>query len=344
VSLGGGRRGRVETLTRSRSRARSLGALLALAMLCGASGLGTRTASAVMVGGGGSARMDCLAVFDAPANTPAKRPKNIRCTDGDASCDADGAVNGVCEFPIAVCANSAFNPACSLSSVQAITVDHAIDDGDPKFDPALQALQARIHNEIDPPTTASDQCTAPSAFRVAIRGPFAAGVCKPSKRVVKMTTLSGLIQGKLYRDVDRMKLRCDPAPEGCSAQALFTGTFDRIQRQIFNQSCAVSGCHDSQSRTGELLLESGAAYTNLVDVAPENAAAAAAGWKRVRVLDATSGDPATSLLVQKLIGPPPGFGARMPFNAPRLDQTLIDVVQLWVAAGAPETGWVPGTD
>ena len=159
-----------------------------------------------------------------------------------------------------------------------------------------------------------------------------------------MTTISGLIQGKIYRDVDRMKLRCDPAPAGCSPQALFTGTFDRIQRQIFNQSCAVSGCHDSQSRTGDLLLESGAAYTNVVDVTPANANAAAAGWKRVHVLDATTGDPATSLLVQKLIGPPPGFGARMPFNGPKLDQTLVDIVQLWVAAGAPQTGWVPGTD
>lgn len=313
-------------------------------MLSAASGPLARTAAAVMVGGGGSARMDCLTVFDAPANIPVKRPKHIRCTDGDPTCDADGIVNGTCEFPIAVCANSTFNPGCSMSSVQAITVDHAIDDGDPKFDPDSQALQARIHNDIDPPTTDTGQCTAPSTFRVTIRGPFSAGVCKPSKRVVKITTISGLIQGKVYRDVDRLKIRCDPAPAGCSPQALFTGTFDRIQRQIFNQSCALSGCHDSQSRTGDLLLESGAAYTNLVDVAPDNAAAAGAGWKRVHVLDATTGDPATSLLVQKLIAPPPGFGARMPFNAPKLDQALVAVVQLWVAAGAPQTGWVPGTD
>ena len=58
-------------------------------------------------------------------------------------------------------------------------------------------------------------------------------------------------------------MECDPAPSGCDPMAIYTGTFDRIQRQIFNQSCAVSGCHDSQSQTGGLLLETGAAHTNL---------------------------------------------------------------------------------
>lgn len=301
-------------------------------------------AEAIVVGGGGSARIDCLAVFEAAANTPASHPKSIRCTDGDPTCDADGIVNGSCEFPVAVCANSDFSPMCSLQGVQTITIAHALDDGDPQFDPELQALQGRVLSEIDPPTNAGDLCTSPTSFHLRVRGPFAAGVCKPAKATVQMVTLSGLIDGRVYRDADRLKLRCDPAPEGCSPRAFFTGTFDRIQRQIFNESCAVSGCHDSQTRMGDLLLEPGAAYTNLVNVTPNNGNAAAAGWKRVHALDASSGDPATSLLLQKLIGPPDGFGARMPFGRPKLDQSLIDVVQLWIAAGAPATGWVPGTD
>ncbi len=324
-----------------RARRRSGAAIgLALALLAwGAPPLG-----ATIVGGGGSARGDCLAVFQAPANTPATHPRRVRCTDGDPSCDADGTVNGICEFPIAVCANSDFSPMCSLQGVQSITIAHALDDGDPKFDPELQALQSRVQNEIDPPTTVGDQCTTATTFHVTVRGPFAAGVCKPAKTVVQMVALSSLIDGRIHRDVDRLKLRCDPAPEGCSPRAFFTGTFDRIQHQVFSQSCAVSGCHDSQSRTGNLLLEPGAAYTNLVGVTPDNPAAEGAGWQRVHVLDPTSGDPATSLLMQKLLGPPPGFGARMPFGRPKLDQTLIDLVQLWIAAGAPATGWVPGTD
>jgi hypothetical protein len=205
-------------------------------------------------------------------------------------------------------------------------------------------LQARVHDEVNPPTSVGNQCTTATNFHVRVRGPFSAGVCKSTRAVVQMVTLSTLIDGRIYRDSDRLKLRCDPSPEGCSPRAFFDGTFDRIQRQIFNQSCAVSGCHDSQSRTGDLLLEPGAAYTNLVGVTPNNAAADTAGWKRVHVLDPTTGDPATSLLLQKLLGPPDGFGARMPFGRPKLDQSLIDVVQLWIAAGAPSTGWVPGTD
>jgi hypothetical protein len=313
---------------------------MALAMLACA----TPPAGAITVGGGGSARIDCLAVFEAPANSPASHPKNIRCTDGDPTCDADGVVNGVCEFPIAVCANSDFSPRCTLQGVQTITIAHALDDGDPQFNPELQALQSRVHNEVDPPTSVGNLCTTATNVHLTVRGPFAAGVCKPTKAVVQMVALSNLIDGKIYHDVDHLKLRCDPSPQGCSPRAFFSGTFDRIQHQIFSQSCAVSGCHDSQSRTGNLLLEPGAAYTNLVGVTPDNAAAANAGWKRVQVLDPTTGDPATSLLAQKLLGPPTGFGARMPFGRPKLDQSLIDVVQLWIAAGAPAAGWVPGTD
>jgi hypothetical protein len=34
----------------------------------------------------------------------------------------------------------------------------------------------------------------------------------------------------------------------------------------------------------------------------------------------------------------------MPLDRPKLDKSLIDVITLWVAAGAPAAGWVPGTD
>ncbi len=335
---------RVGSLTRKRRVAFLRAAGLATVTALLASTLAPAHVEAVVVGGGGSARLDCLAVFDVPANVPRNNSKSIRCTDGDPSCDADGVVNGACEFPIAVCANSDFSPLCTDSGVQSITIDHAVDDGDPKFRPELQALQGRVHDEIDLPTTASDQCTSPTTFRLPVRGPYGPGVCKPRKDVVRMVTISMLIDGFVYRDVDRLKVRCDPAPDGCSARSLFTSTFDRIQKQIFNQSCAVSGCHDSQTKMGGLLLESGASLTNLVDVAPTNLNANAAGWQRVHVLDASTGDPLTSLLYAKLVGPPQGFGARMPFGKPKLDQSLIDVVQLWIAAGAPANGWVPGTD
>ena len=69
--------------------------------------------------------------------------------------------------------------------------------------------------------------------------------------------------------------------------------------------------------------------------------AVGAGWTRV---DAANASPETSFLYHKLTGDLDGTqGARMPFGSAKLDQYLIDIVRLWIEAGAPDTGWVPGT-
>jgi hypothetical protein len=303
-------------------------------------------AQGVIIGGGGSSRTDCLVVLDAQVNFPPDNPKRYRCADGD-PCDADGVVNGVCAFDLTVCANSSFNPTrCTLVGVDSITVEHAVDNGDPKFDPEFQALQNRIGNGIvgpsDPPNSTPDVCALPSRVLVPVLGPFPGNLCKRGKKQVKLTSLSVPVQGVISRDRDKMKMECEPAAAGCDPMVIYAGTFDRIQRQIFDQSCALSGCHDSQSQTGGLILESGTSYTNLADVTPQMPGAAAVGWKRV---DAANASADTSYIYHKLTGDLDGTqGARMPFGRPKLDQFLIDVVRLWIEAGAPETGWVPGTD
>jgi hypothetical protein len=149
------------------------------------------------------------------------------------------------------------------------------------------------------------------------------------------------VLGVQARDRDKLKMECDPAPAGCDPMAIYAGTFDRIQRQVFDQSCAVSGCHDSQSQTGGLLLESGASYTNLVDVTPQSPGAVAAGWTRVDGLNASAD---TSFLYHKLTGDLDGTqGGRMPLIGGALDDYLIEIIRLWIEDGAPATGWVPGT-
>ncbi len=306
--------------------------------------LSASIAQALVYGGGGSSRTDCLAVFDAALNYPPDNPKRFRCKDGD-PCDADGIVNGVCAFDLTVCANSTYNPArCTLVGVDSITVDHAVDNGDRKFDPDFQALQNRINNAIvgptDPPNTDPDACTTPSQFLVPVIGPLSGNVCKRGKKQMKMTTLAVPVFGVSAKDRDKMKFECEPADVGCDPMAIYAGTFDRIQRQIFDNSCALSGCHDSQSQMGGLLLESGASYGNLIDVTPQHPGAIAAGWKRV---DATNASPDTSFLFHKLTGDLVDQGARMPFGRPALDDYLVDIIMLWIEAGAPETGWVPGT-
>src|SRR5262245_1844075 len=106
------------------------------------------SARAIVIGGGGSSRTDCLAVFDSAVNYPPDNPKRFRCKDGD-PCDADGIVNGVCAFDLTLCANSTYDPSrCTLAGVKSIVVDHAVDNGDRSFDPDFQALQNRIDNAI----------------------------------------------------------------------------------------------------------------------------------------------------------------------------------------------------
>jgi hypothetical protein len=299
-----------------------------------------------VVGGGGSASSDCLAVFDAAVNTPKSKPRHVKCTDGDPACDSDGTVNGACVIPVALCANSTALSKCTLNGVESITVDHALDNGDKKFDPQFQALQGQIDNGIQPPTDEADACTTATNFRVTIKGPVGKNHCRSNTKTVKVTTLSKLIDGKIYKDKDTIKLTCIPDPTtGCDPLTLFTGTFDRIQQQIFAQSCALSSCHDSQSKQGDLLLESGAAYGNLIGVVPNNLSAAGAGWKRVDVLSPTTGNAETSFLYHKVTGdlPDVSYGQSMPRSKPKLDKSLREVIRLWIESGAPDTGWVPGT-
>jgi hypothetical protein len=297
-------------------------------------------------GGGGSKRTDCLVVFDAPVNTPSKRPKKIRCTDGDPACDADATVNGVCGFPVSMCANyAALNTKCVPMGVDSIELEHAADDGDPDFDPEFQALQSRVDNEIEPPT-AAESCTLATNLTVRVRGPFAKQRCRRGKKKLRLTAESFVMPGgRRGRDRDKLIMICEPAPGVCNATVFYDGTFDRIQKQVFTPSCALNGCHDSQGLAGNMTLEEGTAYGQLVGVTADNATAAGAGLERVYVIDPMTGDPDLSFLYRKITNDlEPGMGDAMPLVGPNVNSALVEIIRLWILDGAPETGWVPGTD
>lgn len=311
-------------------------ALIAVCWLAGAA-----TAEAAILGGGGTRATDCLGVFSTAANPPGGRP-NIRCTDGDPACDADMTVNGQCVFPVAVCANSTFDSRCTINGVDRIEIAHSADNGDPKFDPAFQALQSQV-DDLDLPSTEADECSSATNIVVHLQGPFPGGTCRAGRKKLQMTTESTFLAGNKI-DRDALRLTCVPAA-GCSPTTFFDGTFDRIQTQILNQRCALSGCHDSESQTANLLLEVGSSYNQTVNVDPLNGVAFGLGWKRITVLSPTMGDPATSYLFHKVTGDlSPGLGDRMPLNRKPLEGFLRDILELWIEAGAPQTGWVPGTD
>lgn len=119
-------------------------------------------------------------------------------------------------------------------------------------------------------------------------------------------------------------------------------TFAVIQNRIFNyRGCNVSTCHGSfagNPPAANLDLRPGAAVTNLVGVAADNPMARAAGKLRVK-----AGDAAASFLSQKVHGAlQAGEGASMPLVGNRLPQVELDLIDAWIAGGAPETGAVPG--
>ena len=309
--------------------------------------LSAATAGAVIVPGGGSKTSDCMSVFDAPgANSPAppKVAKNVDCTDGDPTCDADGLANAKCSFPVQVCLDSTQVPGCTPNRVDSLSIAHAQDNGDKRFDVDFQALQARVDQIV--PTTSADRCTLSSTItvplKVARNGLF-------KKNVKKVALLAAGFTTAGTPDKDAMKFTCRAANGGVyGPRDLYAGTFDRIAQQVFAASCAVSGCHDSNTHQFNLILYPNVAYSQIVGVTPTTPAAALDGLFRV---DA-GGDPMKSLLYRKVTGSLSGgsgsYGSQMPFGRPAIPANLQEIIRLWIIGDgttpAPQTGWVTGTD
>ena len=111
-----------------------------------------------------------------------------------------------------------------------------------------------------------------------------------------------------------------------------------IQEYVFDKSCASSACHAAPANSARLSLEYQLSYNALVDVVPQNPAAAAAGMKLV-----DPGNPENSFLLTKLIGPESADqGSRMPFGGGMIHNGKIEAIRTWIEAGAPETGKVAG--
>ncbi len=100
--------------------------------------------------------------------------------------------------------------------------------------------------------------------------------------------------------------------------------FSSIQANIFNRSCAVSGCHDSGSQQAGLDLSSGKAYGNLVNV-PSS--------QKPNILRVKPGDPANSYIIMKLEGASGISGRKMPLGG-SLSNEQIDAIKQWIRNGA----------
>lgn len=111
-----------------------------------------------------------------------------------------------------------------------------------------------------------------------------------------------------------------------------SASFAVIQTTIFNATCATQFCHDSETKSGNLDLDEGVSYSQLINVVPDNENARNAGLLRV-----APSDPDNSFLLIKVEGPTvPQQGGRMPLGQLKLSDADIALIRQWIAAGAPQ--------
>jgi hypothetical protein len=159
------------------------------------------------VPGGGPKKTDCIVEYTGVVpNDPPRKPTRVRCTDGDAACDADGLPNGTCRFEIAACVNDPDPrlPTCPPAGTGDLTsfrVENTRPTS-PRFDSQLDAVERAVAALLP---TGAPACTAPVAVTVPLRvrrGAFR----KSRKQIVSTGTTAGR-----KRDRDRLVLTCEPS-------------------------------------------------------------------------------------------------------------------------------------
>lgn len=98
-------------------------------------------------------------------------------------------------------------------------------------------------------------------------------------------------------------------------------TFSFVQENVFDLSCALSGCHSGSTFPD---LSSGQAYASIVD------AISSQGFKLI-----APGDPDNSYLYIKITAGPDMSGSRMPQGGAPLPATTTDAIRDWIERGAP---------
>jgi len=295
-------------------------------------------ALAQTVGGGGSTATDCWVTFNSnPApNSPASKPKYVKCPDQDATCgDADARL-GYCEFQLQVNLNSTGFASCAPTDLPSqgfhIPFSGPTNDDHPKNIADFEVFQTFADDSLplhpatptDPTSTdiASNfkPVTVPLKISLASNGPvFVTNTVTMSPTMCKAAlTASNKFKCpvSVQKDADTFKLTCTPPVDGTGAKISactgITSTFQQIQEHIFDRKCSSqASCHGSPVAPHDLCLKpacgSRSAYGDLVcadagctdttGAAPTNFFANDDGLKRVAPFDLTK-----SLLIHKILG------------------------------------------
>ncbi len=143
----------------------------------------------------------------------------------------------------------------------------------------------------------------------------------PSDTVADGTTADVLVVGADGQTGERAGA-LTAASDGGGGNAV---SFAAVVQPIFDQSCALAGCHSSGSAAGGLVLAAGSAINNIVGVPSSQQPA----LNRV-----ASGDPENSYLVRKIEGTSGISGGRMPLNRSPLSAAQIASIRTWITEGA----------
>ena len=110
----------------------------------------------------------------------------------------------------------------------------------------------------------------------------------------------------------------DENPTGMASDIIFPSTdvsYSQHVQPLFNQTCALSGCHDDGPHQSDLCLTS---YFNTV-------------FRTAGVV--TPGRPELSTIVFRIEGT---SGQRMPLTGPPLNQNQINGIRTWIVEGAAD--------
>jgi hypothetical protein len=277
----------------------------------------------------GDAVTECLATFVHPGG----EDRRVRCVDNDPACDADP-TPGVCQFGVSVCLNTA-DPAlrCAPQELELYDVENVQPDTDPRHDFEFETLQTAVDVLGFPiGSNETEVCAGP----VAMILPLQVRVQKQGARYdgFKKTLRANTFGPGDPLDRDELPMKCLPA-KGSDPCDGIDSTFAEIERHVFT-GCTRDTCHNAPGGGHTLTLVPGEAYANLIGAVPDSGIAASAGKLRV-----DPGNPDRSFLLDKLHGTLlAGEGVRMPRDLPKLPAKKIRLIEAWIEAGAPATGFV----
>jgi hypothetical protein len=245
-------------------------------------------------GGGGPVATDCFLAFgSAPGKT-------ITCTDGDASCDTDGQIDGTCTFGLTACTNVAVG-ACAATPLDGAPSVIAKGTGAEAFVTAVSSL-----------STSTPACTDPGLVKLVIA--TSATKLKPAKVTLKTTAVAG---GK--KDKDTLKLVCNPAKPSLANDV----------QPIFTANCTYAGCHSGALPQSSLSLVDGESAANLSQRAlasPRMLRVKPGNLKKSYLAKGLSGDGAVLM--------PSGCPGVVPPVERCLDAVEVYTILAWIQAGA----------